>query len=305
VLSGKASLSKLQREREVRVKNLRHSLVCVVTTVCPSFDAMYPCPLAAHLPCLLPSLFHALEDQDPDLTRHAKGCAELAANTPMLGWNVLPQVLRSVHQAATSSSWHVRATVLPFLQILVFRHQFVIRDSDMAAVQETMIHLLSDSQVEVREVASDAVAVLVRIGGEALVLGLRSKFAQWAKTPLPPKRVKAGQKGKKEGGGEEKEEGEEEAASRLQGERLRHAGVLGLAALVQANPYEVPSWMPEVLVQLANHVLDPEPIRHTVRKTFGEFWRTHQDAWPMLKSCFSEEQLLTLTNLLVSPTYFS
>ena len=32
----------------------------------------------------------------------------------------------------------------------------------------------------------------------------------------------------------------------------------------------------QVLVQLAGHVLDPNPISQTVRSTFGEFWRTHQ-----------------------------
>jgi hypothetical protein len=31
----------------------------------------------------------------------------------------------------------------------------------------------------------------------------------------------------------------------------RHAGVLGLAALVGAYPYDVPNWMPEILVLLA------------------------------------------------------
>ena len=31
----------------------------------------------------------------------------------------------------------------------------------------------------------------------------------------------------------------------------RHAGVLGLAALVGAYPYDVPSWMPDILVILA------------------------------------------------------
>lgn len=85
----------------------------------------------------------------------------------------------------------------------------------------------------------------------------------------------------------------------------RHAGVLGLAALVGAYPYDVPAWMPEILVLLAQHVLDPMPIKQTVRKTFGEFWRTHQDTWPMLKVRFSEDDLNTLTNLLASPSYFS
>ena len=46
-------------------------------------------------------------------------------------------------------------------------------------------------------------------------------------------------------------------------------------------------------------------FKQTVRNAFGEFWRTHQDAWPLYKDKFQDEELTALTNLLVSPTYFS
>ena len=55
----------------------------------------------------------------------------------------------------------------------------------------------------------------------------------------------------------------------------------------------------------AQHILDPIPIKQTVRNSFGEFWRTHQDTWPMLKDNFTEEQLSVLTDLLAAPSYFS
>ena len=57
------------------------------------------------------------------------------------------QVLAAVHAAAESSSWHVRATVLPFLQIILFRHQFAIRPADMQRVRDLMLALLRDPQV--------------------------------------------------------------------------------------------------------------------------------------------------------------
>lgn len=41
----------------------------------------------------------------------------------------------------------------------------------------------------------------------------------------------------------------------------RHAGVLGLSALVEAYPYDVPDFMPQVLMDLSNHVNDPQPIQ--------------------------------------------
>ena len=41
---------------------------------------------------------------------------------------------------------------------------------------------------------------------------------------------------------------------------LRHSGVLGLAALVEAYPYTVPDWLPEVVDELSGHLNDPAPI---------------------------------------------
>ena len=41
----------------------------------------------------------------------------------------------------------------------------------------------------------------------------------------------------------------------------RHAGVLGLSAYVQAYPYEVPEFMPQILMDLSEHVNDPQPIQ--------------------------------------------
>ena len=40
----------------------------------------------------------------------------------------------------------------------------------------------------------------------------------------------------------------------------RHAGVLGLSALVEACPYSVPSWLPGVLDEFALHLHDPARI---------------------------------------------
>ena len=85
----------------------------------------------------------------------------------------------------------------------------------------------------------------------------------------------------------------------------RHAGVLGLASLVGAFPYTVPDWMPAIVVELATHISDAVPVKGTVKKAMGEFWRTHQDMWPIFKLMFDEQQLHTLTEMLASPTYYS
>lgn len=50
----------------------------------------------------------------------------------------------------------------------------------------------------------------------------------------------------------------------------RHAGVLGLSAFVEAYPYDVPEFMPQILMDLSNHVNDPQPIQVSFRYTMSQ-----------------------------------
>lgn len=42
--------------------------------------------------------------------------------------------------------------------------------------------------------------------------------------------------------------------------RLRHAAILGLCAFIDAHPYDVPSYIPDIFSELGNHLNDPQPI---------------------------------------------
>lgn len=42
--------------------------------------------------------------------------------------------------------------------------------------------------------------------------------------------------------------------------RLRHAGVLGMCAFIQANPYDIPEHIPPIFECLSYNLNDPEPI---------------------------------------------
>jgi len=58
-----------------------------------------------------------------------------------------------------------------------------------------------------------------------------------------------------------------------------HCGILGLCAFVEAYPYDVPHFVPDILIELERHLHDPQPIPKTIKKTFQEFKRTHMDNW--------------------------
>ena len=46
-------------------------------------------------------------------------------------------------------------------------------------------------------------------------------------------------------------------------------------------------------------------LQLTVKKTLATFKRTHLDSWHDHKQKFSDDQLLVLTELLVSPNYYA
>lgn len=53
---------------------------------------------------------------------------------------------------------------------------------------------------------------------------------------------------------------QEEKVEDAQAIRIRHGGVLGLCAFVQAHPYDVPKFLPLVFEYLGPHLNDPQPI---------------------------------------------
>ena len=53
---------------------------------------------------------------------------------------------------------------------------------------------------------------------------------------------------------------------------MRHAGILGLCAFVNAYPYDVPEFLPDILVSLGDHLNDPQPIPVSIFLFFFSYW---------------------------------
>lgn len=86
---------------------------------------------------------------------------------------------------------------------------------------------------------------------------------------------------------------------------VRHAGVLGMCAFISSHPYDVPDYLPNIFAELGVHLNDPQPIPATIRKTLGDFKRTHHDNWEVHKLKFTEEELSVLSDLTVPPSYYA
>ena len=88
--------------------------------------------------------------------------------------------------------------------------------------------------------------------------------------------------------------------------RKLHGAILGICALIDAFPYTIESWTPELLAQvLAEHIYDPLPIAATVRKCASNFKKSHTDTWHEDVTRFNEEQLSTLSTMLSGNSYYA
>ncbi|KAK7466612.1 hypothetical protein BaRGS_00037269 [Batillaria attramentaria] len=199
----------------------------------------------------------------------------------------LPHALHTIKEVAGMQSWNARVAILHFIQISVFGNFFLLQSPESKlAIQELLLHLLCDERLEVREVAAMTLSGLMHCGFLEMNKEMMNHFEHLRRVKLKKRNA---------------------ATDQVSLEKLikRHAGVLGLSACVQAHPYDVPDFIPQVLMDLSIHVNDPQPIQMTVKKTLSDFRRTHHDNWHDHKQMFTDDQLVVLTDLLISPNYYA
>lgn len=189
-----------------------------------------------------------------------------------------------------SASWHQRLRVLINIQVIYFRHIFLMPERLARELVRCVREMLHDVQLEVRLGAAATLSGMVRCSNAALragmIVDLKAHFTELlARNPLPRK-AKSGAGGEKAllraGGG-----GAGSGASTPTPEQnrlvlTRHAAVLGLGALVQAFPYTSPppAWLPEVLTTLAARAAsDVGVVGKSVKQVLSDFKKTRQDTW--------------------------
>ncbi|WFD32792.1 Proteasome activator BLM10 [Malassezia sp. CBS 17886] len=219
---------------------------------------------------LLPDLFAMYQLRDnAELSALARGVLVRVVSYPLRSDQVHPllhALLALVH--TSSDSWHARLDALPFLQIVYFQNLFYLRADDRDAVLQLVLHLLHDRHLEVREMAATTLSGIVRCSQRPLLRALRERFAAAVRAVRLPAR------------------GAAEYEARL---LELHAAVLGAAALVAAFPYEVPDWMPALVLDTVAVYSDaPVPVSTTVRRCAADFRRTHQDTWAQDQHQFGE-----------------
>ncbi|XP_055545788.1 proteasome activator complex subunit 4A-like isoform X2 [Wyeomyia smithii] len=208
--------------------------------------------------------------------------------------------LNKISDISKMASWSARRAVIDVLQVLVFYNMTIILSNDQwkAKIQEIVLRLLEDNVVEVREKAAEVLCGLLHCCFLTATEELLELFKEKCRTKMiKAKRLRVAPSCSNDAN---KNDGLEANAV-----RARHSGVLGLCAFISAYPYEVPEFVPIVFEHLGAHLNDPQPIPATIRKTMGDFKRTHHDNWELHQLKFTEDQLAVLSDLTIPPSYYA
>ena len=227
--------------------------------VCLCLDDHRLGPMSTYVLSLVPDLFEAFQLRDnEELSETAHDVLVQVASHPFSVAQVPVLLEALLHILRRSESWHSRLDALPLLQIVYFQNLYLLSHDMKLCILDVLCSLLHDPHVEVRDMAATTLAGIVRCSQRAHITKLSQTFADMAAVPIPRRGSP----------------GYEAAMTQV------HAGVLGACALVAAFPYDVPSWMPSlVLDTIAVHSESPVPISTTVRRCAADFRRTHQDTW--------------------------
>ncbi|KAJ1028660.1 hypothetical protein NDA16_001826 [Ustilago loliicola] len=209
----------------------------------------------------IPDIFAMLELHDnKELSALARAVLTKISTHPFTSEHAGKLIDTLLHVTRSSvDSWRARLDTLPVLQVIYFQNLFYLSDATITSIVELLLELLTDKHLEVREMASTTLSGIVRCSQRRLIKTLKNRFTKIVSTTKVPRRGEAGY---------------DQQLITL------HSGILGASALLAAFPYEVPDWMPSLIVEtVAQHTDDPVPISTTVRKCAADFKRTHQDTW--------------------------
>ncbi len=241
-------------------------------------------------------LLHMMDiKEDPELQSLAYHVFRHLPNIPHRPGEDEAFVASLIKIGKESTSWHQRLRVLINIQVIYFRHLFLMpvkQSNDLFVCVREMLH---DVQLEVRLGAAATLGGMIRCSPTGFrnekITELKKYFTKLLVNNPLPKRAKAST-----GTNTPTQE-----QNRLT--LARHAAVLGLGALAQAFPYTSPppEWLPEVLATLAGRAAgDPGSVGKSVKSILSDFKKTRQDTWQIdMKVCVHDQYLehqLTVTS---------
>ena len=206
----------------------------------------------------------------------------------------LSPLFKSLVESTHGELWTERAASLQFIQYFWFRNAINLGESGSEEVLNEALRLLEDPKLEVREMACDTVSGVIRALSPERQEKLRCTIIAKAREVFPDrKRRRTVGDGKSE----------RDITSPLP---VRHGTVLALRALVMSSPYDVPSWLPEILMALVRLASEPAPVKNTVSEALADFRRTHEEGGLLeVKDAMTSDQWEAIRDVAVgAASYF-
>ncbi|KAH7915111.1 armadillo-type protein [Hygrophoropsis aurantiaca] len=238
-----------------------------------------------HAVAFLPEMLKMSELNDnAELQKYSSAILN-ALSTLYLRQEYVDEILSSlIASIKYSKSWRIRMHALPVLVVFFYRNLMAMSPSAVSNVMDVLLECLSDENVEVREMSSKTLSGVVRCSQRQSIIPLKKRFVSMVnRVKLPPRN-------------------QPNYAESL---RSMHGAILGICALIESLPYSVEPWMPSLTEVLARHATDPPPISTTIRHCASEFKKTHQDTWHKDQLAFDEDQLQSLSAMLVGTSYYA
>ncbi|EPE08720.1 proteasome activator subunit [Ophiostoma piceae UAMH 11346] len=242
-------------------------------------------------------LLHMMDvKEDPELMRLAYHVYRHLPNIPLRDGEDDTFIKKLIDVGRSAASWHQRLRALINLQVVYFRRLFLSGPAQRKLLFDAVGDMLADSQLEVRDSAAVTLAGMIRCSPakirNPIIESLKKRFkAQLVANPMPKRKrpLVPTETGR-------------ETPEDVQNQIIRrHAAVLGLGALIEAFPYATPppTWMPDVLTQLATRTAnDPGIVGNATKSILAEFKKTRQDTWTVDQKYFTPEQLEDLEGVL-------
>ncbi|CAG7668831.1 unnamed protein product, partial [Allacma fusca] len=184
-------------------------------------------------------------DPDPEIS-HLSTVALAGLSKHLIRPEHMDTLLNSLNEAASSASWKARLCVLEFLKVFAISNASIIASNEEWAnrVVDLVLKLLAERKLEVRELASRILCGFLHCLLIPKPMELLKKFKDEVDRSM--KKKKLSNKGSGQFGPEDVDRA--------------HSAILGVCSFVDTHPYDVPEFLPDVLVYLTTHLNDCQPI---------------------------------------------
>ena len=201
-----------------------------------------------------------------------------------------------------SDNWHTRKQIPQVLMSIYMRHLSLYDSNATATLERLLLIGLKDKKsVEVQDASSAALTMYLMTKGNnetekdaIMTTNYVTVFNELLSIKIPRPHPST-------------EKDEEKIKKRTRTIRNRtikqRAGMLGLCAVVNAYPYRVPSFVPEILVSVARVI---GSSKGTLKTTlFSDFKKSKEDGWIFHKRAFSSDQYEFLSEYFLGGNYYA